>query len=100
MRDAGGNKVRAARQFGNEDIYGSDFAPDVVGNIRDGRSRKAIGRPTIGDTTPTIFVADGDVSVRESLARLIRTAGLGAEAFATAESAKKLAITVPVRQTI
>jgi FixJ family two-component response regulator len=32
---------------------------------------------------PKVFVVDDDASVRKSLARLVRTAGYDAEAFAT-----------------
>ncbi len=33
--------------------------------------------------TPTIAIVDGDLSVRRALARLVRSCGYGAEAFAT-----------------
>ena len=37
------------------------------------------------DTQPVVFVVDDDVSVREALQRLVRSAGLKVEAFASAE---------------
>jgi len=37
------------------------------------------------DPTPTVFVVDDDEDVRVSLAELLRSAGLGAETFATAQ---------------
>ena len=40
---------------------------------------------TMPDTTPTVFVVDDDVSVRESLELLIMSGGWSAETFATAQ---------------
>ena len=40
----------------------------------------------VSDITPTVFVVDDDVSVRESLAALIEDAGYGVEVFASAET--------------
>jgi len=39
----------------------------------------------MAETQPIVFVVDDDASVREALARLIRSAGLRVEAFASAE---------------
>ena len=41
--------------------------------------------PTLTDTTPTVFVVDDDISVRESLEALIRCVGLRTATFASAE---------------
>jgi FixJ family two-component response regulator len=43
-----------------------------------------LGLPSIPNVTPVIFVIDDDITVRESLAALIRSAGWQAEAFASA----------------
>ena len=45
----------------------------------------SIGIFTMPDATPIVFVVDDDVSVRESLELLIRTAGWQPEAFASAQ---------------
>src|SRR5262245_41720688 len=41
--------------------------------------------PAMADTTPIVFVVDDDISVRESLDLLIRTAGWQPETFVSAE---------------
>ena len=41
--------------------------------------------PSISGATPTVFIVDNDVSVRESLESLIRCAGWRAETFASAQ---------------
>ena len=42
-------------------------------------------QPLMPDTQPIVFVVDDDASVREALERLVRSAGLRVEAFASAE---------------
>lgn len=42
--------------------------------------------PSIAPTLPTVFVVDDDISVRESLELLIRSAGWQAETFASAQA--------------
>ena len=42
-------------------------------------------RPLMAETQPIVFVVDDDASVREALERLVRSAGLRVEAFASAE---------------
>jgi FixJ family two-component response regulator len=59
------------------------LAHNTIGNTLD--DARAIKRTGIGDTAPTVFVIDGDISVRHSLDRLIRTAGWEPEPFASAE---------------
>ena len=44
-----------------------------------------IGVVTMPDVTPIVFVVDDDISVRESLAPMIRTAGWKPETFASAQ---------------
>ena len=46
---------------------------------------RAINVATMADVTPIVFVVDDDISVRESLAPMIRTAGWRAETFASAQ---------------
>ena len=58
---------------------------NVLGNVRDYPATGGITRGGIDDVTSTVFIVDGDVSVRESLKRLIRTAGWEPESFASAE---------------
>ena len=48
-------------------------------------SHRTILRIGNRDTPPTVFVIDGDIAVRQSLERLIRTAGCEPETFASAE---------------
>jgi FixJ family two-component response regulator len=57
---------------------------NVLGNVRDYPASGGITRG-IDDVAFTVFIVDGDVSVRESLKRLIRTAGCEPESFASAE---------------
>ena len=57
----------------------------VVGHLRDSVAPGAIPRPGVGEVVPTVFVMDGDVSVRHALEPLIRTAGWQAKSFASAE---------------
>jgi len=42
-------------------------------------------QPLLPETQPIVFVVDDDASVREALERLVRSAGLRVEAFASAE---------------
>jgi FixJ family two-component response regulator len=42
-------------------------------------------QPPMPETQPIVFVVDDDASVREALERLVRSAGLRVEAFASAE---------------
>jgi len=49
------------------------LAHNTIGNTLD--DARAIKRTGIGDTAPTVSVIDGDISVRHSLDRFIRTAG-------------------------
>jgi len=42
-------------------------------------------QPLMPETQPIVFVVDDDASVREALERLVRSAGLRVEAFASAE---------------
>ncbi len=42
-------------------------------------------QPLMSETQPIVFVVDDDASVREALERLVRSAGLRVEAFASAE---------------
>ena len=60
-------------------------AQNVIGSVRDYVAPATIPRTGIRDIGPTVFVIDGDISVRQSLERLIRTAGWEPEAFASAE---------------
>ena len=51
---------------------------------------------TMADVTPTVFVVDDDISVRESLELLIASAGWRAETFASAQDfLSRLRATVP-----
>ena len=45
----------------------------------------SIGVVTMADATPIVFVVDDDISVRESLELLIKTAGWRSETFASAQ---------------
>jgi FixJ family two-component response regulator len=58
---------------------------NVLGNVRDYSATGGISRGGIDDVTSTVFIVDGDLSERESLKRLIRTAGWEPESFASAE---------------
>ena len=46
---------------------------------------RAMNVATMADVTPIVFVVDDDISVRESLAPMIRTAGWRAETFASSQ---------------
>ena len=61
-------------------------AHNTIGSVR-GQDYIAPAILRIGnrDTPPTVFVIDGDIAVRRSLQRLIRTAGCEPETFASAE---------------
>ncbi len=50
-----------------------------------GEARSESRAPVITDDTPVVFVVDDDVSIRESLELLIRSAGWQPETFASAE---------------
>jgi FixJ family two-component response regulator len=58
----------------------------TIVTLRDGTSSRIhiLGRGVNSQTAPTIFVVDDDISVRESLELLIRTAGWRAETFRSA----------------
>lgn len=59
-------------------------AHNTIGSVRD-YIAPAMSRIGNRDTPPTVFVVDGDIAVRESLERLIRTTGCEPETFASAE---------------
>lgn len=61
-------------------------AHSPFGNLRDYDALGGITRDGIDEVTPTVFVVDGDISMRVSLERLIRTAGWEPESFASAEA--------------
>jgi FixJ family two-component response regulator len=61
------------------------LAHSIIGNLRDSVTPDAITRIGIGDSAPTIFVIGGDTSVRQSIERVIRTAGCETEPFASPE---------------
>jgi len=65
-------------------MQGEDFAHTV-----DRRPRQqvvgSVANRGLVDVTSTVFVIDDDISVRESLKRLVRTAGWQPETFASAE---------------
>jgi FixJ family two-component response regulator len=63
----------------------ANVAHNVLGNVRDYSATGNITRGGIDDATSTVFIVDGDMSVRESLEGLIRTAGWEPESFASAE---------------
>lgn len=54
-------------------------------SVRDYAATKAITRHGIAEGTSTVFVIDDDVSVRESIELLVRTAGWQPESFRSAE---------------
>jgi FixJ family two-component response regulator len=54
-------------------------------SVRDYVIAVPITRDDVVDVTPTVFVIDADISVRESLELLIRAAGCQPETFASAE---------------
>ena len=47
--------------------------------------RPRSARPASHDLAPVVFIIDGDIAVRQSLERLIRTGGWNSEPFASAE---------------
>jgi FixJ family two-component response regulator len=61
------------------------IAQDVIGNRGNYVTAKAVARTRLDDAAPMVFIIDGDLAVRQSLERLIRTAGWDPEAFASAE---------------
>ena len=61
-------------------------AQTLLGNVRNYVSMGTITRDGIDEVAPTVFVIDGDISMRASLERLIRTAGWEPESFASAEA--------------
>jgi FixJ family two-component response regulator len=61
-------------------------AHNPFGNVRDYGALGAITRDGIDEVIPTVFVIDGDISMRVSLELLIRTAGRKPESFASAEA--------------
>src|SRR5262247_2453488 len=62
----------------------ANFAHDVLDSAR-GVQAQPIWRGGLEDVTSTVFIVDDDVSVRESLELLIRSAGWQAKTFASAE---------------
>ena len=56
-----------------------------IGSARGFSATEAVTGAGIGDVTPTVLIIDGDISVRESLTLLVRTAGWVTEGFASAE---------------
>ena len=62
----------------------TDNAPMLTEHLTD-RRPSDVPWDAAGDTTPTVFVIDGDSSVRESLELLIKAAGWEPETFASAE---------------
>ena len=61
------------------------IAHDISGSSGDYVTSKAVTRTGIDDVPPVVYIIDGDIAVRQSLERLIRTAGWDPEAFASAE---------------
>ena len=64
---------------------GRQVVHDRLGSFGDYAASDAITQTTVDDVTPAVFIVDDDISVRESLESLIRTAGWEAESFASAE---------------
>src|SRR5262249_52228430 len=62
----------------------ANVAQSVFGSVRD-YAKRAIAPRRVEDVASTVFVIDDDISVRESLELLIRTAGWESESFASAE---------------
>jgi FixJ family two-component response regulator len=62
----------------------ANVAQNVFGCVRDYAAATGITRDS-NDVRSAVVIIDGDVSVRESLQRLIRTAGWEPESFASAE---------------
>ena len=60
-------------------------AHDVIDVVRNYVAPAVIPQTGIRDTAPSVFVIDGDISVRQSLERLISTAGCEPAFFASAE---------------
>ena len=56
-----------------------------IGSASGFSATEAVTGAGIGDVTPTVLIIDGDISVRESLTLLVRTAGWVPEGFASAE---------------
>jgi FixJ family two-component response regulator len=63
----------------------ANVAQNVFGSVRDYAAPRSITPGGIDDVRPTVVIVDGDVSVRVSLERLVRTAGWEPESFASAE---------------
>lgn len=57
----------------------------VFDKVPDHVTAKPITRDDLIDVIPTVFVIDDDVSVRESIELLIRTAGWESKSFASAD---------------
>src|SRR5262245_31895167 len=62
-----------------------NLAHNLFGSVRDYPVDDAITIIRHEDVTPIVFVVDDDISVRESLELLIRSAGWESETFASAE---------------
>ena len=60
-------------------------AHNLPSSLRDYAAKDPVTRNRVDDVTSTVFVIDDDISVRESLEWLIRTAGWKPEGFASAE---------------
>src|SRR5262249_62185793 len=61
-----------------------NVAQSVFGSVRD-YAKRAIAPRRVEDVASTVFVIDDDISVRESLELLIRTAGGGCGSLSSAE---------------
>jgi FixJ family two-component response regulator len=63
----------------------ANIVPSVLGSVRDHLVTDTVAGGGPVDVTSTVFVIDDDISVRESLELLIRTAGWQPETFVSAE---------------
>src|SRR5262245_45708831 len=68
-----------------EFVMEANFARDVLDSAR-GIRAESVRRGGLEDGTSTVFVVDDDVSVRESLEMLVRSAGWQVKTFASAEA--------------
>src|SRR6266446_5528010 len=79
VRRTSGNGLRAKKSShdpprGRGDCMEANVALNVFGGVRDYVPSRAITRDS-DDVRSAVVIVDGDVSARESLERLIRTAG-------------------------
>ena len=63
----------------------ANVAHNGIGSVHYYAATRRITRRVIDDDRPTVVIVDGDISLRESLERLVRTAGWEPECFASAE---------------